>query len=238
METLTRIAEALLQPEVDRHFRGVQLREGDRGNGYPQGHRRGAEPLGPDDDRLSVDCYSHGTSLAWTWQLQPQQPPKDDHARVEMAVATDEDSTDSDEKVSMTKEYETTDASDEDYDSSDDDDDYMEQEDKENSPTDKRQEYHNNNNNSNNSKSRYWLSPNWTPTDRAGNPVPPETIRQQLLHFLKNTPVTKTIFLQLLGVNANSFNKFSRPHEYVGDYNERAKLNSTYLNGARFVSSG
>ena len=180
METLTRIAEALLQPEVDWHFRGVQL-------------------LVDEEDYPSISTSSSSTS------------------------SHESQSDDEDEEVSMTED-----------DDDDDDDDYEEEEEegKENGPSDPYDGGHNIHNIHSN---KYWMEPGWTPTDAAGNTIPPDTIRRQLMQYLQASHLTKTAFLQKLGVNANSYNKFCRPDDYVRDYNKIAMRNATYLRGARFV---
>jgi len=231
METLTRIAEALLQPEVDQLFGVVRSDEHEESNrGHPSNYYPAAVWNGnrnnttlEDDSFSNHNSNNKDTTATTHWNdaaiddkatVATEEESESESEEEEVLVAPTTNDNDNDDEASLTEDEEMTD---------DDDDDSM-VEDKDGVTT---------KNKGNNDK--YWLDPTWIPTDRAGRQIQPTQIRQQLVRFLQQTDMTKTAFLKKLGVNANSFNKFVSPNQYVGNYNERSKLNATYMNGARFV---
>lgn len=217
MEALTRVAVALLQPAVDEHRGGKQSQPGwgayadtaDSHQAMMAGDTESCTNIGGGGSENKEEKLS-GDEMEETKVLEMEE--------TEEELSSDGDD---DEGVVCSGDEEMTESQDED----------TESEDVEGYSTGTATK------NANQKTDEYWLDPGWTPTDRMGRPVKPLEVRKGLLKYLKETDVTKTAFLEQLGVNANSFNKFVTPSAYKGEYNTRALMNSCYLKGARFVST-
>lgn len=239
METLTRIAEALLQPEVDQLLGVCRGGRDDAEDRDPYYYPTATTVWNSSNDSSTLDSFpNYYTTTAATTTMH-WNDVADDNDKATAATEEESESESEEEEAegvlasavtaatNLPNKGEASWAEDgEMMDSGGDDDSSMDEDE------DAAAKGHNND--------KYWLDPDWVPTDRAGNQIQPDKIRQQLVRYLKQTQkdgsMTKTAFLKKLGVNANSFNKFVSPNQYVGNYNERSKLNSTYMNGARFVS--
>jgi len=229
MEALTRVAVALLQPEVDEYCSSSKEEEarGDQGNDGGDGWIKQGD-AGADDGMMMV----MGDTESCSDSSKSEELLGEEAIEEGAELQSEDEGTMEDDEVWGNRGVSKDDAISEDEEMSSEEEEEEEDEEEQEGGYSMTIAPH-----KSNTKSQYWLDPSWVPTDRRGRAVKPDEIRRGLVRFLKQTDMTKTAFLLQLGVNANSFNKFVNKNAYVGDYNTRAMMNSTYLKGAQFVSS-